>query len=127
MTKTSGTPVYGGGLNIVVDTGAATVTYTITDTAGNKTVEYLKVNYATGMIERYQYVSAMGQGFYYFGDLDGNNLSVFNTAGEDRTEGAKSSGHYDPAVEATQEMVTSYRSYFSSAFGVSASQAAWDK
>lgn len=125
-TRTSGTPVQGGGLEVIVDTSEGSVTYIIVDTAGNETVEYLYMNYSSGQVERYQYVSAMGQGFYYYCDLNGNNLSVFNTDGEDRTAGAQDAGHYDSAVESTGAMISSYTAYFSSAFGISAQDAALD-
>ena len=121
---TSGTPVAGGGLVVEVDPGEETVKFTICDTEGNRTVEYLQLNFATQMLERYQYVSAMGQGFYYYADLDGSNLSVFNTEGEDRTEGAKESNHYQPAVDATNDMLDSYTAWFETEFGVPASAAA---
>ena len=121
---TSGTPVAGGGLVVEVDTQEETVKFTICDTDGNPTVEYLLLNYETQILERYQYVSAMGQGFYYYADLDGSNLSVFNTEGEDRTEGAKESNHYQPAVDATKEMLDSYTAWFETEFGVPAAQAA---
>ena len=123
---TSETPVAGGGLVVEVDTAAHTVRYTICDTSGNKTVEYLLMNYDTELIERFQYVSAMGQGFYYYADLEGNDLSVFNTDGEDRTQGSIDSNHYQPAVDATKEMIQSYSSFFETQFGIPADEAAFD-
>ena len=123
-TKTSGTPIAGGGLKIIVNLSDKSVKYIITDTKGTETVEYMTFNYNRNQVERYQYVSAMGQGFYYYCDLEGNNLSVFNTSGEDRTVGAQESGHYNSAVDGTREMIHSYSNYFQTAFGVSAQQAA---
>lgn len=102
--------------------------FIITDLEGNETVDYYKFDYASNTVEKYYYVSAMGTAFYYYYDLEAEELiKVENGDHEDSTEGMKASGRWDSAAEKTHEEITTLEGYFSEQYDMTIKEAVLGK
>ena len=91
-----------------------------TDLEGRETVDYYTFDYSNNAVEKYYYVSAMGTAFYYYFDLEKNELvKVENGDHEDSTQGMKDSGRWDKAASGMVDEVKSIEDYFVKQFGKS--------
>jgi hypothetical protein len=91
-----------------------------TDLEGRETVDYYTFDYSKNTVEKYYYVSAMGTAFYYYFDLEKNELAkVENAEHKDSTESMKTSGRWDKAASGMIDEVKSIEDYFVKQFGKS--------
>ncbi|MDO5061795.1 MAG: hypothetical protein Q4D77_01345 [Peptostreptococcaceae bacterium] len=106
------------GLKIEKDDAAKKIRFVLTDAEGNDTTEYYLFDLAAGTMERYRYVSQMGQGFYYTYDLKEKTIvKIENDDHEDTTEKTKEAGRMDAAVEDTNMNLEILQTYFMETFG----------
>ena len=109
------------GFKIVVKKGTdGYAKFIKTDLEGRETVDYYTFEYANNTVEKYYYVSAMGTAFYYYFDLEKNELvKVENGEHKDSTKSMKESGRWDKAAAGMVEEVKSIEDYFEEQFGKS--------
>ena len=121
-------PLEDCGVHVQVDKAQGTVTFIKTDDAGQDTTEYYKFSPAKNEVEQYYYVSMMGTGFYYYFDLEANEMvRMEDMDHKDSTESAKENGRFDPAAEGLKADVTALQTYFESTFGMTITDAAAGK
>lgn len=121
-------PLEGCGVHVQVDKAQGTVTFIKTDDAGQDTTEYYKFTPAKNEVEQYYYVSMMGTGFYYYFDLEANEMvRMEDMEHKDSTESAKENGRFDPAAEGLKADVAALQTYFESTFGMTIADAAAGK
>ncbi len=122
-TKTS--PLPQGGVKIELMTGASGyVKFTVTDDAGNETVDYYKFIPADTTMHRYRYVAAMGMKYNYYFDYSTMELTkVTDAEDKDVSEPLKNMGRWDSAATETKEHAQSLLAYFDSSFGMSIAEA----
>lgn len=112
-------PFEESGLNISIKKGEdGYADFVKTDLKGNETKDYYKFDYSTNTVEKYYYVSAMGTAYYYYYNLEKDELSkVEDGDHNDVTEKMKSSGRWDSAAEKTAEEIKSLQDYFKEQYG----------
>ncbi|MBE6082300.1 MULTISPECIES: hypothetical protein [Tissierellales] len=112
-------PFEESGLNISIKKGEdGYADFVKTDLKGNETKDYYKFDYSTNTVEKYYYVSAMGTAYYYYYDLEKDELSkVEDGDHNDVTEKMKSSGRWDSAAEKAAEEIKSLQDYFKEKYG----------
>jgi predicted small lipoprotein YifL len=122
-------PFEESGLKISIKKGDdGYVEFIKTDLEGNETVDYYKFDYSTNTVEKYYYVSAMGTAFYYYYDLEKNELDkVEDGDHNDNTEKMKSSGRWDSAAEKTKEEVSILEDYFKEQYSMTIKEAVLGK
>ncbi|WP_313164484.1 hypothetical protein [Sedimentibacter sp.] len=113
-TDTENGPFEESGLKISIKKGEGGYAEFIkTDLNGNETVDYYKFDYVDNIAEKYYYVSAMGTAYYYYYDLEKDELAkVEDGDHNDTTESLKSAGRWDGAAEKTKEEVKILEDYF---------------
>lgn len=113
-------PLKDCGIHITVNSAEGTVTFTKTDKNGADTTEYLKFTPAANEVEKYYYVSMMGTGFYYYFDLEKNEMVRMESQDhQDNTESAKENGRFDGAAATMKEEVEALQNYCQTTFGKS--------
>lgn len=119
FTDLENSPYEGMGLKIVVEKGeTGKAKFVKTDMEGNEDVNYFIFDYSSNTFEKYNYVSAMGSGYYYYYDLAAKELTkVENNDHEDTTEGLKAAGRWDGAVASTEEDIVALEKYFEAQHG----------
>lgn len=111
-------PVEGGGLRIQIDRDEQKIHMIKTDANGEDTKEYVTFYPNKKQAEKYKYVSMMGTGFYYYYDLENEELTkIEDDAHEDKTESTKEAGRFDSAVEDMKEEIEKLTKYFEDKFG----------
>lgn len=102
------------GLKILIEKGSeGYVKFIKTDLTGKESVDYYIFNYANNTFEKYYFVSAMGSGFYYYYDLEEEELTkVEDKDHNDSTQGMKESNRWDSAVENTKDDIKILEEYF---------------
>lgn len=107
-------PFEDGGLKTIVEKGSTgKAKFIKTDAEGKEDVNYYIFDYATNTFEKYNYVSAMGNGYYYYYDLEAKELTkVENQNHEDSTEGLKKAKRWDGAVSSVEEDIATLEEYF---------------
>lgn len=107
-------------MKTVVDKENKIVEFIPSDADGNVGADYYKFDLEKGQMEKYYYVSAMGTGHYYYYELGGNGLvKIEDNDHNDSTEGTKSSGRWDSAVEKIDGEVKELEAYFKDQHGKS--------
>lgn len=91
--------------------------FTITDKNGNETADYYNFDFSTGEVEKYHYVSMMGTGFYYYYDMELEELVRLEDDDHvDSTQSSKDGGRWDSAAEDTAAEMKLIEDYFASEF-----------
>jgi hypothetical protein len=122
-TQTSPLPQGGIKIDVVQGTGGY-VKFTVTDDAGNETVDFYKFTPADATMHRYRYVAAMGMKYNYYFDYAAMNLTrVTDASDADVSEALKEIGRWDSAAAETKEHAESLITYFESNFGMSMAEA----
>lgn len=113
-TDKTNSPFENSGLAITIKKGQdGYVKFVKTDKEGNPTVDYYEFNYEKDQVEKYYYVSAMGNGFYYYYDLTSNTLTkIEDKDHNDSTQSTKESQRWDSASKKMDEEVKSLEEYF---------------
>ena len=124
-TDTKNGPFEDSGLKISIKKGEdGYAEFIKTDLEGNETVDYYIFDYATNTVEKYYYVSAMGTAFYYYYDLEKEELvKVENGDHEDTTDKTKSSGRWDGAAENMEDEVNKLENYFKEQYNMTIKKA----
>lgn len=128
-TDTENGPFEEAGLKISIHQGdQGYAEFIKTDLEGNETEDYYKFDYEENIMEKYYYVSAMGTAFYYYYDLEAEELvKVEDGDNEDSTESLKSAGRWDSAVESTEEDMDILEEYFESQYNMTIKEAVLGK
>lgn len=114
-------------LKTILDKDSKTVEIYPADENGEVGSDYYKFDIENNTYEKYKYVSAMGEGFYYTGDLDTCELEkIENKDHDDVTESVKEAGRYDKAAEKTKSEIKDLKSYFEARYNMTM-QGALDK
>jgi hypothetical protein len=118
-TDTQKSPFENSGLKITIKKGQdGYAQFVKTDKQGNETKDYYKFDLATNTAVKYSYVAAMGSAYYYYYDLQKNELTkVEDGDHKDVTQRLKDAKRWDAAVTSTSEEVKALRSYFEAQFG----------
>lgn len=83
------------------------------DENGEVSDDYYKFDFNSNTYEKYSFVTQMGKGYYYTGDLNtGELLKVEDMDNNDSTESMKQNGRYEKAAEKTKNEVEELKSYF---------------
>ncbi len=116
---TESSPFEDSGLKISIKKGEdGFAEFLITDKDGNETVNYYKFDFNENVVEKYNYVSAMGTAFYYYYDLEGKELfKIEDGDHKDSTDSAKEAGRWDSSAEKIKEEVESLENYFKEQYG----------
>ncbi|MPW24942.1 hypothetical protein GC105_03960 [Alkalibaculum sp. M08DMB] len=122
-TKTS--PFEDSGLLISIEKGEKPYAkFVKTDLTGRETADYYLFDYANNEVEKYYYVSAMGTGFYYYYDLEQEELvRLEGDDHTDSTQSAKDAGRWESASENTSMEVKVLEAYFIDKYGISIKEA----
>ena len=122
---TTASPLPEGGVKVDLETGqTGSVTFTVTDTDGNDTVDYYQFTPADKMMLRHRYVAGMGMTYNYYYNYGTSELEkVTDADDEDVTESMKMSGRWDSAATETAGLSASLISYFETTFGMTMSEA----
>lgn len=110
-------PIAGGGLRIQFFPEESKLHMIKTDASGNDTVEYVSFYLDKKEAEKYRFVSMMGTGFYYYYNIEKQELyKIENDAHEDRTQSSKEAGRFDGASDDMKSEVELLSTYFSGRF-----------
>lgn len=110
-------PISGGGLRIQFFPEEMKLHMIKTDSAGNDTVEYLTFRLDKKEVEKYRYVSMMGTGFYYYYNIEKEELyKIENDSHTDKTESTKEAGRFENAYNEVKEEVKKIGEYFGERF-----------
>ena len=122
---TENSPFEDSGLKISIKKGdAGFVEFLVTDKEGKETVNYYKFDFGENEVEKYNYVSPMGMGFYFYYDLENNEMCrVEDDDHNDTTEGTKESGRWDSSAEKLNEEVEALENYFKEQYGMTIKEA----
>lgn len=124
-TDLENSPFAKSGLKIEIQKGEnGSVTFTKTDLSGNPTVDYYVFDFEKKTMEKYYYVSAMGNGYYVVLDLEGDEgLQMRDQSGEDITERIQSAGRWDASIDGAKEDKKLIEAYFQEYFDMSIEEA----
>lgn len=96
------------------------IVFSPADEDGNTGEDYFKFDLENNIFEKYKFVSPMGTGFYYYYNLENNELvKMENMDHEDTTESTKEAGRWESAVEGVESDIEELETYFEEVFGVS--------
>lgn len=117
---TENSPFDGLGVKIIINNANNTAKFIKTDLAGNEGVDYYTFNFKDNTFEKYYFVSAMGNGYYYYYDLTNKVLTkVEDKERKDSTQSMKDADRWDNAVKNTEADIAILQDYFNKEYKTS--------
>ncbi|MGQ9840429.1 MAG: hypothetical protein ACUVR4_07885 [Anaerolineae bacterium] len=116
---TQKSPFKDSGLKITIKKGQdGYALFVKTDKQGNETKDYYKFDFAANTVVKYTYVAAMGNAYYYYYDLQKNELTkVEDGDHKDVTQRLKDAKRWDTAATSVSDDIKALQSYFETQFG----------
>lgn len=107
-------PFEGVGLKVLIQKGEdGNAKFIKTDLTGTEGADYYIFDYSNNTFEKYYFVSAMGTGYYYYYDLEKDELTKMEDKDHnDTTQSTKDAKRWDSAVEKVKEEIEVLEEYF---------------